>query len=59
MPYNKIYDSKNYLNEYLNNFFDALVILFKKYDIPEDAIRSIELQVKKEVINNDEYNYNE
>ncbi|HEY9001786.1 MAG TPA: hypothetical protein VIM89_10570 [Mucilaginibacter sp.] len=59
LPYKKINESSSYLNEYLNNLFDALVILFKKYDVPEDPVRSVQKKVEKEVLNNAEYEYNE
>jgi hypothetical protein len=59
LPYKKINDSKDYLNEYLNNLFDALVLLFRKYDVSEAAIRSVQHKVEKEVINNEEYDYSE
>jgi len=59
LPYKKINDSKDYLNEYLNSLFDALVILFEKYGIPEQPIRLVQEKVKKDVLDNPEYEYNE
>jgi len=59
LPYEKIDDAENYLKEYLKYFFDALVILFKKYDIPEENILKVKNRVEEEVLNNANYRYSE
>jgi hypothetical protein len=59
LPYEKINNSNNYLGEYLNNLFDALVLLFNKYDVPESAIRNVQGKVEAEVLNNPNYVYSE
>ncbi|MFD2145329.1 hypothetical protein [Mucilaginibacter antarcticus] len=57
LPYLNIHNSSNYLKTYLEYYFDALVILFDKYDIPEDVIRAIQRKVENEVLGNLEYEY--
>lgn len=57
LPYKKIDEAENYLKEYLKYFFDALVILFKKYDVPEENIRKVQHNVEAEVLNNINYRY--
>jgi uncharacterized metal-binding protein len=59
LPYKKINDSASYLSTYLTCLFDALVILFKRYDILETAIRAVQHKIEKEVLNNQEYAYQE
>jgi hypothetical protein len=59
LPYENINNSNNYLREYLSYLFDALVILFNKYQVPESAIRDIQCKVEEEVLDNPEYIYSE
>ena len=59
LPYSKINESPDYLKEYLSNLFDALVLLFSKYNIPEMAIRGVQKKVEIEVLNNENYIYSE
>lgn len=57
LPYQKIVCSENYLKEYLKYLFDALIILFKKYDVPEESILEVKHKVEDEVLNNANYSY--
>ena len=57
LPYKEIDDAQNYLKEYLKYFFDALVILFKNYDVPEEDIRKVQREVETEVLDNINYRY--
>ena len=57
LPYKKINESSNYLKEYLCSLFDALVVFFNKYYIPETAIRNVQNKVELEVLQNPEYEY--
>jgi len=59
LPYEKIDNSNNYLQEYLNYYFDALVILFNKYNISEESILKVKYKVEEEVLNNANYSYSE
>ena len=59
LPYSKINESPDYLKEYLSNLFDALVLLFSKYNVPEMAIRGVQKKVEIEVLNNENYIYSE
>ena len=59
LPYNKIVSAENYLKEYLKYFFDALVTLFKKYNVPEESILKVRHKVEEEVLNNANYTYSE
>ena len=59
LPYQKIVCSENYLKEYLRYFFDALAILFKKYNVPEESILKVKYKVEEEVLNNANYSYSE
>lgn len=59
LPHEKIVCSENYLKEYLRYFFDALVILFKKYHVPEENIFKVKYKVEEEVLNNANYSYSE
>ncbi|MFW5761467.1 MAG: hypothetical protein ACOCXH_10850 [Cyclobacteriaceae bacterium] len=59
LPYKPINESQNYLDTFLEYFFDALLILFSRYDVEEKVIISIKYLVKEKVINNDEYNFDD
>jgi hypothetical protein len=57
LPYKPITDAESYMKEFLKYLFEALVILFKKYDVPESAIWDVKERVQKEVLYNSTYNY--
>lgn len=57
LPYKEINDSKEYLKTFLEFYFDALLILFDKYNVPREFILDVREVVVKEVDNNTEYFY--
>lgn len=59
LPYKKIEDAENYLEEYLKYFFDSLIILLKNYNVPAESILKVKYKVEKEVLNNANYSYSE
>lgn len=59
LPYKEIYKEPDQLIPYLKYFFDAVVQVFKNYNIDEQEIRTVQKIVEGEVINNPEYIFEE
>jgi hypothetical protein len=59
LPYKRICEAENYLNEYIECLFSALILLFKMYGIPSSAVTIVKNKVEEEVLNNDKYKYSE
>lgn len=59
LPYEKITSSSTYLETYLHYYFNALVIVFKNYDVPEQSIRDTQKLVEEKVLNDEMYAYKE
>lgn len=57
LPYRQIAESDNYLDEYLNCFFDAAIQVFREYDVDENQVLDVKNIVKAEVVNNPDYEY--
>jgi hypothetical protein len=55
LPYRKITESDDYLRDFLQNYFDALVKVFQHYDVPEANVRKVQKQTESEVLNNSDY----
>ncbi|HBF19798.1 MAG TPA: hypothetical protein DDW81_06835 [Cryomorphaceae bacterium] len=59
LPYDRIAKSDNLLKVFLTDYFDGLMELFEKYNIPENTIRAIQTEVENEILFNDEYVFDE
>lgn len=55
LPYNRITEADNYLEEYLDSLFEALSIVFDNYNISHTPFIETLATIKQIVINNDEY----
>lgn len=55
LPYKKIVDSSDPLSEYLRCFFDAVTIVFERFEIKEGDVRKVQEIVENEVIDNKDY----
>ena len=59
LPYEDIVNTNNQLVPYLKYIFEAMVIVFGKYDVKEEDVKEIQKIVENEVVNNPEYIYSE
>ena len=59
LPYKQIDSSNNYLESYLQYLFEAIAVVFKEYNIKEEEVNNIFDDVKKEVLNNELYEFEE
>ena len=59
MPYEPIVKARNMLEVYLNYLFEGLNKILAKYEIPNTTLNNILEKVKKEVLNNPDYEYEE
>lgn len=59
LPFEPIVSSENVLETFLNQYFDALVILFTSYEVTEGDIRKVQNLTKKEVLGNEDYVFQE
>lgn len=59
LPYRKIINSKDILDAYLTCLFNAIVILFKTFNVNEKDVRKIESEIKQEVLGNPNYKFKE
>lgn len=57
LPYREIKEAQDQLIPFLKYFFDAVAILFKKYNVKEEDIRQVQKSIEEEVINNQKYKY--
>jgi hypothetical protein len=57
LPYSRINESQNYLEEYLDCFFEGAVRVFSHYGVDEASVLSVKDLVKAEVLDNPEYEY--
>lgn len=57
LPFKEIVNSANQEAPYLQCYFDALVLLFGKFGISEESIRSIQEEISNKVIGNSDYEY--
>lgn len=57
LPYEKIVEYSDQRKQYIKYYFDALVILFKRYGVEEEVLRQVQKDIEKEVIENNEYEY--
>ncbi|MFA1642853.1 hypothetical protein AB5N96_08300 [Chryseomicrobium imtechense] len=59
LPFKEITSTASQEIPYLKFYFDALVMLFEKYEVEEDQIRSIQKEISEKVIGNKEYEFKE
>jgi len=58
MPYEKIYLSENYIEAYLDNLYEGIILGIKKYEIDTELINTKFLELKSEILDNpDIYTY--
>lgn len=57
LPYEDIVNHPTQNIPYINYYFDALVLLFNIYGIPEKKIREIQMSVESEIIGNSQYDF--
>lgn len=57
LPYEDIVNNPKQNIPYIAYFFDALVLVFNTYGIPQERIREIQKNVENEVINNKQYEF--
>jgi len=55
LPYDEITNSENPLEKYIDNFFDALILVFKKYDVDNRDILILKQETKNEILKNPSY----
>lgn len=55
LPFEIIMSSNYPLETYINCLFEAIKIVFKNYEVPNDEIDEIKKLCKKEILNNIEY----
>ncbi|RZT15536.1 hypothetical protein [Fictibacillus sp. BK138] len=59
LPYHKISNESDQRERYIKFYFEALVMLFERYNIDEELIRQVQTKIEKEVIGNKEYEFEE
>ena len=59
LPSEKIFEYSDQRKPYIKFYFDALVILFERYEVEEELLRQVQKNIEKEVIENKEYEYEE
>jgi hypothetical protein len=59
LPYYEVIKDADHLKNYLHYYFDAVVLVFQKYDVPEEPIRDVHRIVENEVIGNPEYKFDD
>jgi alpha-galactosidase/6-phospho-beta-glucosidase family protein len=59
LPYKLINSSKNYLESYLKFLLTAAKTVFKEYGIKEEEMNQVFEDVRKEVLNNELYEFDE
>lgn len=59
LPYERITKAENMLQEFLNCFFEAMLIFFRKQNVPDEVVLKVKKEVEDEVLNNEEYAYKE
>ncbi len=57
LPYKKVVNSINYLDEYINSFFDAASQVFAEFGVDKDAVLSVKEIIKAEVLDNPDYEF--
>ena len=57
LPYKQIVESGNYLDEYLNCFFDAATQVFTEYGVDVQDVLAVKEIIKTEVLDNSDYEY--
>jgi len=55
LPFERINNSSHYVKEFLDLYFDALVLVFRYYSIEESVIRKVQSKTLVEVVDNDFY----
>lgn len=55
LPFKTIMNSNYPLETYINCLFEAMVIVFKNYEVPNEEIDKIKKLCRKEILNNIEY----
>ena len=55
LPFDEITKSNYPLESFIDSYFEALIIVFKKYNVFEDDIRKLKKECKNEILNNTEY----
>lgn len=59
LPHDEINKAEDPLKEFIKYYFEGIKKVFLNYNVPEEAFGPIEEAVKKEVLNNSEYEYKE
>ncbi|HEY5750637.1 MAG TPA: hypothetical protein VIU12_31460 [Chryseolinea sp.] len=57
IPYEKVIKSKNIPNAYLDCVCEGIILVFKEYQYDSSIVTKIFSDIKKEVLNNPEYEY--
>ena len=57
LPYKDIVQAENYLDVYLDYYFEAITIVFRDYAVEPHIISALKKITKLEVLNNPEYKY--
>lgn len=59
LPYYEIVNNTNQVESYLSYYFDAVVLVFNNYNVPEEDIRKVQRIVADEIVGNPNYNSEE
>jgi len=59
LPYNKILQNGDYLSNFINELFVALIIILKKYNVLESTIHKFKNEIINHVTGNSLYEYKE
>jgi hypothetical protein len=57
LPYERIVKAENMLQEFLDCFFEAMRMFFRKHNVPDEVVLRVKKEVEEEVLNNEEYVY--
>jgi hypothetical protein len=57
LPYERIVKADNMLQEFLDCFFEAMLLFFRKHNVPDEVVLRVKKEVEEEVLNNEEYVY--
>lgn len=57
LPYERIIKADKMLHEFLDCFFEAMLLFFRKHDVPDEIVLRVKKEVEEEVLDNEEYAY--